>query len=81
MRTFIHHGWDVTLGCNFHNGSHFAPGGGGKEDQWGVATTLLHIIVPIVRPFFSLSKNEAEYFDCKFSWGWCEKYTKWSTWT
>jgi hypothetical protein len=61
MRTFIHHGWDVTLGCNFPNGSHFALGGGGEKIN-GVATTLLHIIVPIVRPFLSLSKNEAEYF-------------------
>jgi hypothetical protein len=30
MRTFIHHGWDVTLGCNFRNGSYFALGGGKK---------------------------------------------------
>jgi hypothetical protein len=53
MRTFIHHhGWDVTLGCNFLNGFSFCPRG--RRDQWGLQQPCYISLFLLLGHFFSL---------------------------
>jgi hypothetical protein len=68
MRTFIHHGWDVTLGCNFPNGSHFALGGGGKKINGGWQQPCYISLFLLLGHFALCPKMKQSTFDCKFSW-------------